>query len=110
LALTAGHLAREKKAFSIRILDLRKLSPVTDFFVICTVDAEVQARAVADHITDSLREEGIRPWHNEGYRGSGWVLLDFVDVVVHIFMPRVREFYSLEKLWGDAPIREIPDE
>ena len=110
MALTAGQLAQEKKAYSVCILDLRKLSPVTDFFVICSVDAETQARAVSDHITDKLREKGLRPWHTEGYRGSGWVLLDFVDVVVHVFMPRVREFYALEKLWGDAPKRELPNE
>jgi ribosome-associated protein len=108
--LTAGELAREKKAFSVRILDLRKRSPVTDFFVICSVDAEVQARAVADHITDTLRTQEIRPWHTEGYRDTGWILLDFVDVVVHIFLPRTRDFYALEKLWGDAPSRLLPDD
>ena len=110
MALTAGQLAREKKAYSVCILDLRKLSPVTDFFVICSVDAEIQARAVSDHITDKLREKGLRPWHTEGYRGSGWVLLDFVDVVVHVFIPHVREFYALEKLWGDAPKQELTDD
>jgi ribosome-associated protein len=103
-------LAREKKAHSICILDLRKLSPVTDFFVICSVDADLQARAVTDHIRSKLAEKGLYPWHTEGYRDSGWVLLDFVDVVVHVFAPRVREFYGLEKLWGDAPKQELPDE
>jgi len=103
-------LARDKKAYGIRILDLRKLSPVSDFFVICSVDAEVQARAVTDHIVDGLREAGHRPWHTEGYRTSGWVILDFVDVVVHIFLPKVREFYSLERLWGDAPVKELDDD
>jgi ribosome-associated protein len=110
LALSAGQLAREKKAFSVRILDLRKRSSVTDFFVICSVDAEVQARAVADHITDTFNEKDIRPWHTEGYRGTGWILVDYVDVVVHIFLPRSRDFYGLEKLWGDAPCRELPDD
>ena len=108
--MTAGELAREKKAFSVRILDLRKRSSVTDFFVVCSVDAEVQARAVADHITDALRMQQIRPWHTEGYRDTGWILLDFVDVVVHIFLPRTRDFYALEKLWGDAPSRLLPDD
>jgi ribosome-associated protein len=93
----------------VRILDLRKRSSVTDFFVICSVDAEVQARAVADHITDKLKEKDIRPWHTDGYRGTGWVIVDFVDVVVHIFLPRTREFYGLEKLWGDAPSKDLPD-
>ncbi|MEW5702623.1 MAG: ribosome silencing factor [Candidatus Zixiibacteriota bacterium] len=108
--MTAGKLAREKKAFSVRILDLRKRSSVTDYFVICSVDAEVQARAVADHITDRLREQQIRPWQTEGYRGTGWILVDFIDVVVHIFLPRTRDFYALEKLWGDAPCRELPED
>lgn len=94
----------------MRILDLRKRSSVTDFFVICSVDAEVQARAVADHIIDHLRDKQIRAWHTEGYRDSGWVLVDFIDVVVHIFLPRTRDFYALEKLWGDAPSRELPEE
>ncbi|GAB4314333.1 MAG: hypothetical protein Kow0074_01260 [Candidatus Zixiibacteriota bacterium] len=110
MALTAGKLAREKKAYEIRILDLRKLSPISDFFVVCSVDAEVQARAVTDHIVDSLRAMGHKPYQTEGYRSSGWVLLDFVDVVVHIFLPRVREFYSLERLWGDAPVKELDDD
>jgi ribosome-associated protein len=110
LALTAGKLAREKKAYEIRILDLRKLSPVSDFFVICSVDAEVQARAVTDHIVDTLRASGLKPYQTEGYRSSGWVLLDFVDVVVHVFLPRVREFYALERLWGDAPVKELEDD
>lgn len=110
LADTAGRLAREKKAHAVRILDLRKLSSVTDYFVVCSVDAEVQARAVADHISDSLRAKKVRPWHTEGYGDSGWILIDFVDVMVHIFLPETREFYGLEKLWGDAPRRELPDD
>jgi ribosome-associated protein len=110
LALAAGRLAREKKAFSIRILDVRKLSSVTDYFVVCSVDAEVQGRAVADHIAEQLKEQGISAWHKEGYRGTGWILLDYIDVMVHVFLPRVREHYALEKLWADAPVRELPDE
>jgi ribosome-associated protein len=109
LAETLGRLALEKKAHAVRILDLRKLSSVTDFFVVCSVDAEVQARAVADHISEKLREQKIRPWQTEGYGESGWLLMDFVDVVIHIFLPRTREFYDLEKLWGDAPNRELQD-
>ena len=108
--MTAGQLAREKKAFSIRILDVRKLSSITDYFVICSVDAEVQARSVADHVSGQLREKGVQTWHTEGYRGTGGILLDFVDVMVHIFLPPIREFYALEKLWGDAPVKELPEE
>lgn len=89
---------------------MRKLSSVTDYFVVCSVDAEVQARAVADHISDTLRTREIRPWHTEGYGNSGWILIDFVDVMVHIFLPETREFYGLEKLWGDAPQRKLSDD
>jgi ribosome-associated protein len=64
---------------------------------------------VADHIREKLRAKKIRPWHTEGYGESGWILMDFVDVVVHIFLPTTREFYALEKLWGDAPSHEIVD-
>jgi ribosome-associated protein len=110
LARLAGEFALEKKAFDVRILDLRKLSSVCDFFVICSASVEVHARAIADCITENLKKQGVRFWHNEGYQASRWILLDYVDVVVHIFLPEVREFYSLEKLWGDAKIEELSEE
>lgn len=110
LARLAGEFALEKKAFDVRILDLRKLSSVCDFFVICSASVEVHARAIADCITENLEKQGVRFWHNEGYQASRWILLDYVDVVVHIFLPEVREFYSLEKLWGDAKIEELSEE
>lgn len=106
----AGELALEKKALDIKILDLRKLTPVTDYFVICTANVEVQAKAIADWILENLEKKGFKVWHNEGYRACHWILLDYVDVVVHIFLKEVREFYGLEKLWGDAPTEEVSDE
>lgn len=109
LAHLAGKLALEKKAFDVKVLDLRKLSSVCDFFVICSANVEVHAKAIADWVIENLEERGVRYWHNEGYQACRWILLDYVDVVVHIFLPAVREFYSLEKLWGDAKIEEISE-
>lgn len=110
LARLAGELALEKKAFDVKILDLRRLSSVCDFFVICSASVEVHARAIADWVIESLEKRGIRYWHNEGYQACRWILLDYVDVVIHIFLPGVRQFYSLEKLWGDAKIEELCEE
>ncbi len=107
LANLIGRHALEKKASEIKVLDLRRLSDVTDYFVTCTAEVELHARAIADHIIESLKKKGIRPWHEEGYQNSRWILLDYVDVVVHIFLEETREFYGLEKLWGDAKIKEI---
>jgi ribosome-associated protein len=110
LAHLAGKFALEKKAFDVKILDLRKLSSVCDFFVICSASVEVHAKAIADWVMENLQEQGIDYWHNEGYQACRWILLDYVDVVIHIFLPGVREFYSLEKLWGDAKIDELSEE
>lgn len=110
LARLAGQFALEKKALDVKILDLRKLSSVCDFFVICSAGVDVQAKAIADWITENLRQRGINYWHSEGYQACRWILLDYVDVVVHIFLPQVREFYGLESLWGDAKMEEVTEE
>jgi ribosome-associated protein len=98
-----------KKGYDVLILDLRSLTSFADYFIICSADSEVQVKAVADEIDKSLRDKGIKCWHREGYLGLTWVLLDYIDVVVHIFKKEAREFYSLEKLWGDAPTDKIED-
>lgn len=82
---------------------------MSDFFVICTASVEVHAKAIADWIAENLEKKGFKVWHNEGYQACRWILLDYVDIVVHIFLKEVREFYGLEKLWGDAPAIEIYD-
>jgi ribosome-associated protein len=110
LAHLAGELALEKKAFDVKILDLRKLSTVCDFFVICSASVDIHAKAIAEWITENLKQKGVRFWHHEGYQASRWILLDYVDVVIHIFLPEVREFYALEKLWGDAKVEELAEE
>jgi len=93
-----------KKGYDVKILDLRSLTTITDYFIICTGDSDTQVKAIADEVDKQMREEGVRSWHTEGYRSLNWVLIDFVDIVVHVFKKESREFYSLEKLWGDAPV------
>ncbi|MEP7028639.1 MAG: ribosome silencing factor [Candidatus Eisenbacteria bacterium] len=110
LAQDAVRLALEKKASDPVLLDLRELAAVSDYFVIVSAASEVQVKAIADHIEDSLREaKGLKPWHIEGREGRQWMLLDYIDVVVHVFHERTREYYLLERLWGDARKIEIAD-
>ncbi|MBM3325324.1 MAG: ribosome silencing factor [Calditrichaeota bacterium] len=90
-------------------MDLRKLETVTDFFVICSGHVEPHVRAIADHILETMAQRGIRSYHREGYHGSRWILLDYLDVVVHIFQPAWRDYYRLEDLWGDARIRVLDE-
>jgi ribosome-associated protein len=99
----AVDLARELKALDVVVLDLRGISTATDYFVIATGRSDVQVKAIADHVVDELKKEDVRPVHVEGARGARWVLLDYVDFVVHVFHPEARLFYQLENLWGDAP-------
>jgi len=109
LALKIADLVLEKKGEHIVVQDLRKLTSVTDFFIICSVDVDVQAKAIMDHVKDQLVYQSIKPWHTEGNAANNWILLDFVDVVLHIFKKEARDFYSLERLWGDAPLTEIKE-
>jgi ribosome-associated protein len=93
-----------KKGYDVKILDLRNLTTITDYFIICTGDSDTQVKAIADEVDKRMRDEGVRSWHTEGYRSLNWVLIDFVDIVVHVFKKESREYYNLEKLWGDAPV------
>jgi ribosome-associated protein len=110
LARQAGKLALSKRAFDIRILRVEAVSSVCDYFVIASGQADVQVRAIARAVEDGLRELGHRPHHVEGLEGGNWVLLDYVDVVVHIFYEPTRRFYALERLWGDVPVEELADD
>ncbi len=96
--------ANDKKADDIIIMDLRNLSSITDFFVICSGSSNRKVEAISDGIIDKLKGMGIKVWHTEGHKESTWVLLDYGDVVAHVFEKETREFYTLERLWGDAPI------
>jgi ribosome-associated protein len=106
----AAALALERKARDVVSLDLRGISTAADHFLIATGTSDVQVRAIAEHIVDELRKEGFRPGHMEGMSAGRWVLLDYIDVVVHVFHPSARDFYQLEELWGDAPRREFAAE
>lgn len=99
----AIELAVDRKGQDMLLLDLRGLSNSTDYFLLVNGTSDTHVRAIADHIIDELRKEGMKPDHIEGLRTGRWVLLDFIDFVVHVFHPTAREFYQLERLWGDAP-------
>jgi ribosome-associated protein len=98
----------KKKAEDITLLDLKKLSNVTDYFVICSAGSAIQARVVADAVLEGLKGKRVVS-HVEGYESGRWILIDCYGVVLHIFHPEVREYYGLERLWGDAAREEFPD-
>jgi ribosome-associated protein len=101
LARNLANIIDQKKGEDIVIFDLRDLSPITDYFIISTGLSDVHVRTIAEHI---VKHES--PQHAEGLEAATWVLLDFVDVIVHVFSKEAREFYGLERLWGDAPVVE----
>lgn len=104
LARACAEFADDKKAENIRILDLRGLSPVTDWLVLCSALSAPQLRAVRDHIEDEMKEHHReRPLYRDGNYESQWMILDYGNVVVHVLSPEKREYYALEELWGDAP-------
>jgi ribosome-associated protein len=98
-----------KKGYDVIVINIKELASFADYFVICSADSDTQVKAIADDVDKTLRDEGIKNWHREGYQALSWVLRDYVDVVVHIFKKESREFYNLEKLWGDAEIEKIAD-
>ena len=103
-------LIQSKKGYDINILDLRHLSAMSDYFIICSAGANTQVKAIADEIDKKLRKAGTKCYNKEGYNSLNWVLLDYFDVVVHIFKDESRKFYNLEKLWGDAEFTLIENE
>ena len=105
----SAELAQERKARGVLVLDLRGISSATDFFVLASGRSDVQVKAIAEHVSDELRKQGHRPGHVEGLQGGRWVLLDYIDFVVHVFHPQARDFYQLENLWGDAPRWALSD-
>lgn len=106
-ARLAAQEAVERRGQDVVLLDLRALTAATDFFVIATGESDVQVRALADRVEERLREENLRPWHVEGLQHAHWVLLDYVDFVVHVFHREARSYYDLERLWADAPSEAI---
>lgn len=98
----------EKKAEQLNVLDVRNLTTLTDFFIICNGNSDTQIKALADNVTEKIKEQtGEHVWRKEGLENKKWVVLDYVDVVVHIFNEETRQFYALEKMWNDAEITTI---
>jgi ribosome-associated protein len=103
----AGQLVLSKKAENVKAIDVRNVSNVTDYFLICSADTDIQVKAIADAVRKGTPH---KPWKTEGYEHRYWVLLDYIDVVIHIFRTTERDYYSLDKLWADAPTWTLTDE
>ena len=101
------NLALNKKALKLNVLDVRGLSSVTDYFVICSGNSEPQIKAISDNISKGTIK---KPHHIEGYENKNWILLDYFDIIVHIFKTEDRDYYDLERLWADAPINKYHNE
>ena len=100
-------IAWNKKSEDIVLLNLKKLTGITDYFVVCSALSDIQARVVADAVIEWLKDRGV-PHQIEGYESARWILIDCYGVVLHVFRPEVRDYYGLERLWGDAPREEYP--
>ncbi len=104
-----ANLTLTKKATDVLLMDLRGLTSMADYFVVCSADSDIQVKAIADAVVDGMEKKGTRPWHIES-GSANWILLDYVDVVLHVFHRNTRPFYNLEKLWGDAAIERVAEE
>lgn len=104
IARTAALAAEDKKATDVIVMNVQSLTPMTDFFVICSANSRPQVEAVAKAVRDSVQDAGMLCKGMEGMEEARWVLLDFGDIVVHVFRPEEREFYHIERLWGDAEV------
>lgn len=100
--------AEEKKSWDITVLDIRKITVIADYFIICSGRSKTHVQSIAENILEKLENQGVTPQRQEGFREGEWILLDFGDVVVHVFQEAVRQFYNLERLWGDAPVVGVP--
>ena len=107
LAELIGELALTKKAEDVLSIDVSKVSSSANYFLICSAETGIQVKAIANAVRKGTPN---KPWHVEGMENENWILLDYVDVILHVFKTSVREYYSLEKLWADAPTIEIKDE
>jgi ribosome-associated protein len=99
--------SRDRKGSNLLELDLRGLSDATDYFLLVTGTSDTHVRSIAENVIEGLGERGVRPSHVEGLRSGRWVLIDYIDFVVHVFHPAARAFYQLERLWGDAPAQAL---
>jgi ribosome-associated protein len=106
---TAIEAAQDKKGSQVVVLNLKKASAFTDYFVLCTGQNVRQVTAIADAVQEALKALHLRPTHVEGYDRAEWVLMDYFDFIIHVFTPSTREFYSLDRLWAQAERIEVPD-
>ncbi|HEY2994393.1 MAG TPA: ribosome silencing factor [Methylomirabilota bacterium] len=102
-AQRAARAALDRKALDLVVLDVQGLSGVTDYFLVCSGRSTTHLKSITDAIREELKEDGVRPLHTEGTTESGWILLDYGDVLMHVFLEDTRAYYALERLWGDAP-------
>lgn len=109
-AISTARVMLDKKALDVVLLDISSVVPYADYFLICSGRSLVQVKAIVTAVEEHLKEKGFRPLHIEGYSESRWVLLDYDDMIVHIFFEEAREFYNLERLWGNVPRTEFEDE
>ena len=109
LAERIAAIASDRKAIDVRVIDLRDIVSYTDYFVICSGNTERQTKAIHDAIYEDLKhgDDRLLPRRSEGATEARWILLDYLDVVTHIFTPEAREYYRLEQLWGEAPARSV---
>ena len=105
-----GELLLDKQAEDIIVLDVKKLTSVTDFVIICTSKSTTQSKAIIDHVRQEMKDSDAIPLSIEGYENLNWVLMDYANVVIHVFLAEYREFYDLERLWGDAESYKIEDD
>ena len=104
-----SELMLEKKALDVTIIDVRKITTLTEFFILCTSESQPQSRAITDHIHQEMKKEKMKAWHIEGYQQLDWVLVDFVNIVAHVFSKDAREYYEFERLWADGKITRVKD-
>jgi ribosome-associated protein len=104
-----GDLLLEKKSKDITVFEVEKITSITDFIIICTANSSTQTKAIVDHIRSRLKELGSIPLNIEGYSNLSWVLMDYGNIIIHVFLPEFRKFYNLERLWGDAKSHKIDD-
>lgn len=109
MSLAICKAASDKKAHDIVTMDMAGVMPSADYFVICSAPTATQVRAIADNIEEQLALQGVAYSHREGYREGEWILMDYGDVVAHIFRQEMREYYALEQLWGDAKLTTYED-
>lgn len=108
VANIAVQAAENTKAVDLTVLDISNISIIADFFIICSGRSSTQVQAIAENIQEELEKEGVLALRREGFREATWVLLDYGDVIVHVFQEKERQFYNLERLWGDARIVDMP--